>query len=99
MSIATWSAPAPRVETPATNVSPVSPPTAASAPPASAIDQASIDSVAVTLTVYLGPIAKMVASREARRAANFDEFVQRVEDCITDAAQRRRFRRDLDSSR
>jgi serine/threonine-protein kinase len=102
MSMATWSAPGPRVATAATQVSPVSPvspATTAGAPPAGAIDQASIDAVAVKLTVYLGPIAKMVASREARRAANFDEFVQRVEDCITDAAQRRRFRHDLDSSR
>ena len=59
----------------------------------------SIDAVAVKLTVYLGPIARMVASREARHAANFDEFVQRIEDCITDPAQRRQFRHDLDSSR
>lgn len=99
MSMATSSAPGPRVATAATNVSSVSPATAAGAPPASAIDQASIDAVAVKLTVYLGPIAKMVANREARRAANFDEFVQRVEDCITDAAQRSQFRRDLDSFR
>ncbi|MEW9585371.1 serine/threonine-protein kinase [Paraburkholderia sp. DGU8] len=84
-SIATWSAPGPRVPK--------------SAPPASAVDQVSIDAVAVKLTVYLGPIARMVASREARHAANFDEFVQRVEDCITDPAQRRQFRHDLDSSR
>lgn len=84
-SMATWSAPGPHVPK--------------SAPPASAVDQVSIDAVAVKLTVYLGPIARMVASREARHAANFDEFVQRIEDCITDPAQRRQFRHDLDSSR
>ncbi|MGF6447605.1 hypothetical protein [Paraburkholderia youngii] len=62
------------------------------------IEQASIDAVAVKLAVYVGPNAKMIASREARHAASFDEFVQRVEACISGAAQRRRFRHDLDSS-
>ncbi|WP_233853428.1 serine/threonine-protein kinase [Paraburkholderia sp. HD33-4] len=79
-------------------VSAVSPATATGTPMTSAIDQASIDAVAVKLAVYLGPIAKMIATREARHAANFDEFVQRVEGCITDAEQRRQFRHDVDAS-
>jgi serine/threonine-protein kinase len=87
-----------RVATAAPVVSPVPSAPAPGAPTASAIDQQSIDAVAVKLAVYLGPIAKMIASREATRAANFDEFVQRVEACITDTAQRRRFRHDVDSS-
>ncbi|MGF6959555.1 serine/threonine-protein kinase [Paraburkholderia youngii] len=82
----------------AAKVSAGSPASAAGTSPGSAIDQASIDAVAVKLAVYVGPIAKMIASREARHAASFDEFVQRVEACISDAAQRRRFRHDLDSS-
>ncbi|WP_049870246.1 protein kinase domain-containing protein [Paraburkholderia atlantica] len=82
----------------AAKVSAVSPASAAARAPDSAIDQASIDAVAVKLAVFVGPIAKMIASREARHAANLDEFVQRVEACITDAAQRRQFRHDLDSS-
>ncbi|MGF6299568.1 serine/threonine-protein kinase [Paraburkholderia sp. WC7.3d] len=97
-SILTSSSTGPRVATAAAKVSSVSPATAAGMPPAGAIDQASIDAVAVKLAVYLGPIAKMIASREARRAVNFDEFLQRVESCIADAAQRRRFRHDVDSS-
>jgi serine/threonine-protein kinase len=97
VSMTTSSSSGRRVSTVAPNVVPAAPATAAGAPTASAIDQASIDAVAVKLAVYLGPIAKMIASREARRAANFDEFVQRVEDCIADAAQRRRFRHDLDA--
>jgi serine/threonine-protein kinase len=98
MSMVTSSSPGPRVATTAAKASAISPASAAGTPPDSAIDQASIDAVAVKLAVYLGPIAKMIASREARHAANFDEFLQRVEACITDAAQRRRFRHDLDSS-
>jgi serine/threonine protein kinase len=90
--------PEPRAATAASKAAPVAPATVAGATAASAIDQASIDAVAGKLAVYLGPIAKMIAGREARRAANFDEFVQRVEDCIGDAEQRRQFRRDLDRS-
>ncbi|WP_179401398.1 serine/threonine-protein kinase [Burkholderia guangdongensis] len=59
------------------------------------IDQASIDATAMKLAVYLGPIAKVIARREARRAANLDEFYRLVEACIADATQRQRFRRDL----
>ncbi|MGF6414100.1 serine/threonine-protein kinase [Paraburkholderia sp. MM5482-R1] len=98
MSMMTSSSPGSRVATAAAKVSAVSPASAAGTTPDSAIDQAGIDAVAVKLAVYLGPIAKMIASREARHAANFDEFVQRLEDCITDPAQRRRFRHDVDSS-
>ncbi|MBB5447195.1 MULTISPECIES: serine/threonine-protein kinase [unclassified Paraburkholderia] len=98
MSMVTSSSPGSRVATSAAKVSAVSPASAAGTSADSAIDQASIDAVAVKLAVYLGPIAKMIASREARHAANFDEFVQRVEDCITDPAQRGRFRRDVESS-
>ncbi|MBC8735415.1 serine/threonine protein kinase [Paraburkholderia sp. UCT31] len=98
MSMMTSSSPGSRVATAAAKVSAVSSASAAGTSPDSAIDQASIDAVAVKLAVYLGPIAKMIASREARHAANFDEFVQRVEDCITDPAQRGRFRHDVDSS-
>ena len=90
--------PDPRAATAASKVAPVAPATVSGATAASAIEQASIDAVAGKLAVYLGPIAKMIAAREARRAANFDEFAQRVEDCIADATQRRQFRRDLDSS-
>ncbi|WP_168991495.1 serine/threonine-protein kinase [Paraburkholderia sp. UYCP14C] len=98
MSMITSAAPGARAATATAKVSAVSPATATGTPTASAIDQASIDAVAVKLAVYLGPIAKMIATREARHAANFDEFVQRIEACITDAEQRRRFRHDVDSS-
>jgi hypothetical protein len=37
----------------------------------------------------------MIASRESKGAANLDEFLHRVEACITDAAQRRQFRHDV----
>lgn len=66
---------------------------------AGAIDQASIEAVAAKLAVYLGPIARLIAIREASQARNLDEFHQRVERCITSDAQRQRFKRDLDSSR
>jgi tRNA A-37 threonylcarbamoyl transferase component Bud32 len=63
-----------------------------------AIDQANVNAAALKLAVYLGPIAKVIARRAAERAASLDEFYRLVEDSIADAAQRQRFRRDLDSS-
>ncbi|NVH73181.1 hypothetical protein FSB08_11470 [Paraburkholderia sp. JPY432] len=98
MSMVASSSPGSGVAVAAAKVSAGSPASAAGTSPGSAIEQASIDAVAIKLAVYVGPIAKMIASREARHAASFDEFVQRVEACIGDAAQRRRFRYDLDSS-
>jgi eukaryotic-like serine/threonine-protein kinase len=63
------------------------------------IDQTSIDAATLKLAAYLGPIAKVIAGREAKRAANLEEFHERLEASIADAAQRERFRRDLESSR
>jgi serine/threonine protein kinase len=59
------------------------------------VDQPTIDAAARQLAVYLGPIAKVIASREAKRAADAGEFYRLLEACITDADQRERFQRDL----
>ena len=62
-----------------------------------ALDQSIIDAAARKLAVYLGPIATVIAAREAKRAASTEEFYRMLEASIADADQRQRLRRDLGS--
>ncbi|MGF6602776.1 hypothetical protein P3T23_007528 [Paraburkholderia sp. GAS448] len=63
-----------------------------------ALDQPTIDAAARKLAVYLGPIATVIAAREAKRAASTEEFYRMLEASVADAGQRQRLRRDLGSS-
>jgi hypothetical protein len=72
--------------------------TGAAAPQApDALDQSTIDAAARKLAVYLGPIATVIAAREAKRAASTEEFYRMLEASIADADQRQRLRRNLGS--
>jgi hypothetical protein len=62
------------------------------------LDQPTIDAAARKLAVYLGPIARVIAAREAKRASSTEEFYRILEARIADAGQRERLRRDLESS-
>lgn len=65
--------------------------TTASASPGAAIDTATLDRAARELAAYVGPLARVIAGRAARKARTEVEFLDALGREIEDAAGRRRF--------
>ncbi|SAL88138.1 hypothetical protein AWB67_07540 [Caballeronia terrestris] len=54
-----------------------------------------VQTAALKLAAYLGPIAHIVAKREAPRAASLRALHERLADAIPNEHDRARFRRDV----
>ncbi|GJH25188.1 serine/threonine-protein kinase [Caballeronia novacaledonica] len=62
--------------------------------PSSSLDAQEVRSAALKLAVYLGPIATIIAKREAARAASLRALYERLAAAISDEHDRARFQRD-----
>ena len=62
-----------------------------SAPLATSITPAAVEQAAHFLAAHLGPIASVLARKEAQRAASLRDFYDHLAEHVADAAERERF--------